>query len=168
MRWGHRIVLVAAMALFWWVASEADQLSTFSVLALPIAGLAVVSFSILRTIDESDGVVIRVILVDAALAVLAVVAWTNDVPRSTRVMVAESCLRSAHDGDQFDCGGWTGSMTATTNGRYYDIDNAAAELVLSPDAPTPSPSPSPSPSSFAPTYRHLYGDWYLRAPWGAP
>lgn len=162
MRWGHRIVVVAAIAVFWWVASEADRLSTFSVLALPIAGLAVVSISILRTIDESDGVVIRVILVHAALAVLAVVAWTNDAPRSTRVMVAESCLRSAHDGDTFDCGGWTGSVTVTTDGWYYDIDDAAADLVLSPDTPTPSPA------SFAPTYRHLYGDWYLRAPWGAP
>ena len=148
------------MALFWWVASAADRLSTFSVLALPIAGLAVVSFSILRTIDESDGVVIRVILVDAALAVLAVVAWTTDAPRSTRVMAAEWCLRSAQDGDTFDCGGWTGRVTVTTDGWYYDIDDAAADLVLSPDAPTPA--------SFAPTYRHLYGDWYLRAPWGAP
>jgi hypothetical protein len=148
------------MALFWWVASAADRLSTFSVLALQIAGLAVVSFSILRTIDESDGVVIRVILVHAALAVLAVVAWTTDAPRSTRVMAAEWCLRSAQDGDTFDCGGWTGRVTVTTDGWYYDIDDAAADLVLSPDAPTPA--------SFAPTYRHLYGDWYLRAPWGAP
>ena len=148
------------MALFWWVASAADRLSTFSVLALPIAGLAVVSFSILRTIDESDGVVIRVILVHAALAVLAVVAWTTAAPRSTRVMAAEWCLRSAQDGDTFDCGGWTGRVTVTTDGWYYDIDDAAADLVLSPDAPTPA--------SFAPTYRHLYGDWYLRAPWGAP
>ena len=138
MRWGHRIVVVAAIAVFWWVASEADRLSTFSVLALPIAGLAVVSISILRTIDESDGLVIR-----GSSSMQPSPSWRSSRGRTThpltRVMVAESCLRSAHDGDTFDCGGWTGSVTVTTDGWYYDIDDAAADLVLSPDTPTPSP-----------------------------
>lgn len=153
---------MTAIGVFWWAASEADRLSTLTVLALPIAALAVVSFAMVRTVDESDGVMIRSVLFHAALAALAVAAWTHDLPRSTRIVLAESCLLSVHDGDEFDCAGWTGRVDAGPGYRRFDLDDASADIVLSDDTPTPSAA------SFAPTYRHLHGDWYLLAPWGAP